>query len=84
MYIERSALMLSLDSYCCICVTLTCKREWVNTSMKDIHFQLHNERLEGLEIFALVFLCKKVKKSSILDVRMGSKYTLIVPNCSPQ
>ena len=25
--------------------------------MKDIHFHLHNEGLEDLEIFALVFLC---------------------------
>ena len=48
--------MLALESYWCIWVTLTCKREWVNTNIKDILFHLPNEGLEDLKSLALVFL----------------------------
>ena len=48
MYIEKSTLLVSLDSYCGICLTAACKRLWVT--------HLPNEELEDLENFVLVIL----------------------------
>ena len=52
MYIEKSALLVTLIGYNCIWVTLTCKGKI------QIRSHLFNEGLEGLESFALVFLCR--------------------------
>ena len=38
MYDEKSALKLTFDSYCCIWVTLTCKREWVKYKYEKYTF----------------------------------------------
>ena len=38
LYDEKFASMLTLDSYCCIWVTLTCKREWVKCKCERYTF----------------------------------------------
>ena len=38
MYIEKSALMLTFDSSCCIWETLTCEREWVKCKYERYAF----------------------------------------------
>ena len=58
MYIQKSALIATLDSYYCICVTLTCKsiiQIWNMKIQKQMRFHLPIEVVKGLESFALVF-----------------------------
>ena len=38
MYIEKSGVMLTLDSYCYIWVMLTCKRKWVKCKYERYRF----------------------------------------------
>ena len=55
-YIKKSALMLTLDSYCCIWVTLTGKREWVKYKYERCTFAFTSWEIRRPGKFCASFL----------------------------